>query len=414
MAKVTKQLASGFETENTGGVLTGFLAEEDEFDPRSLWRLGSWGAASVGAVIVAVLSSQSSIGWRRELTVAADLARQAQQLQTAARESQSETRRLVSAVDTLNSDRDRLFSRVTVLEQGLDSVTGSIARQKAAAASPQAVATPPAATAEPPSASQSAPPAPVVSPVATTAAPAAEKTRPGTAAMEPAPTTVASVAQAAANTPPSPPPPLMASKSMLAPPDTPAAKLIEPEAPAKTIMAAPMPEVIASVTPAEEAGHDEPAAAAPRLAVQRTEFGVDVGGANSVGGLRALWRGLLKSKSNAQLTALRPIIVVKENNSGLGMQLRLVAGPLNDAATAAKICATLIESQRPCETTLFDGQRLTIKADDPPAAVKPAPRRRAPAKRAVVEEPKKPETSSTAAPTPPSATVSALFSKRTQ
>ncbi len=410
MAKDTKQLAGGFETENTGGVLTGFLAEEDEFDRRSLWRLGSWGAASVGAVIVALLASQSSIGWRREQTAAADLARQAQQLQVAARESQTETRRLVSAVDTLNSDRDRLFSRVTVLEQGLDSVTGSIARQKAAAASPPAVAAPSAPTVEPPSASQGAAPAPVVSPVATTAAPAAEKARPGAAAMEPAPATVASVAQAAANTASVPSPPLMASKSILAPPDAPAAKLIEPEPPAKTITAAPMPEVVASVAPAEEdAGQDEPAAAAPRLAVQRTEFGVDVGGANSVGGLRALWRGLLKSKSNAQLTALRPIIVVKENNSGLGMQLRLVAGPLNDAAAAAKICATLIESQRPCETTLFDGQRLTIKADDPPAAMKPAPRRRAPAKRAVVEEPKKPETSSTA-----SSTVSTLFGKRTQ
>jgi hypothetical protein len=200
----------------------------------------------------------------------------------------------------------------------------------------------------------------------------------------------------------------MASKSMLAPPDTPAAKLIEPETPAKTVTAAPMPEVVASVASAEDAEPDDPSAA-PKLAVRRTEFGVDVGGANSIGGLRALWRGLLKSKSNAPLMTLRPIIVVKENNNGLGMQLRLVAGPLNDAGTAAKICATLIESQRPCETTLFEGQRLTIKADDPPAAAKPAPRRRAPAKRAAVEEPaKKPETSSTV-----SSTVSSLFSKRT-
>src|SRR6201999_3288710 len=119
-----------------GGVLTGLLAEEDEFDRPSLWRLGSWGAASVGAVIVAVLASQSSIGWRREQTAAADLAREAQPLQTGAQESQTETRRLRSAVDTLNSDRDRLFSRVTVLEQGLDSVTGAIAKQAAAASKP--------------------------------------------------------------------------------------------------------------------------------------------------------------------------------------------------------------------------------------------------------------------------------------
>ncbi len=118
---------------------------------------------------------------------------------------------------------------------------------------------------------------------------------------------------------------------------------------------------------------------------------MDVGGANSLGGLRALWRGL---KSNTALAALRPIIVV--------MQLRLVAGPLADAAAAAKICAALLESQRPCETTVFDGQRLAMKAEEPPASVKPAPRKRSIGKRAVVEEP----------PQKPETTLSSLFTRR--
>jgi hypothetical protein len=138
---------------------------------------------------------------------------------------------------------------------------------------------------------------------------------------------------------------------------------------------------VAASTPPGDNAETDASEAAPQLAVQRTEFGVDVGGANSLNGLRALWRGLLKSKSNAALTPLRPIIVVKENNTGLGMQLRLVAGPLNDAAAAAKICAALIESQRTCETAVFDGQRLAMKADEPaaspkPAAAKPVARRR--------------------------------------
>ena len=132
MAKDSDNLAGSFETENTGGLLSGLLAEEDEFDRRALWRLGSWGVASVGAVIVAMLANQSSIGMRREQIAAADLARQAQQIQSVAKESQNETRRLASAIDTLNGDRDRLYSRVTVLEQGLDSVTGAIARQNSA------------------------------------------------------------------------------------------------------------------------------------------------------------------------------------------------------------------------------------------------------------------------------------------
>src|SRR5271156_401676 len=134
MARNSDLKAGRFEAEDTGGLLSGLLADEDVFDRRALWRLGSWGAASVGAVVVAVLANQSSIGARREQVAAVDLTRQAQQIQSVAKESQNETRRLASAIDTLNGDRDRLYTRVSVLEQGLDSMTGSIARQNAAAA----------------------------------------------------------------------------------------------------------------------------------------------------------------------------------------------------------------------------------------------------------------------------------------
>jgi hypothetical protein len=359
MARNTDHFARSFETENTGGLLTGFLAEEDELDRSALWRLGSWGAASVGAVILALLASQSSIGLHRDQVAAADLVRQSQQIQTVARESQNETRRLASAIDTLNSDRDRLYSRVTVLEQGLDSVTGAIARQNSAPASAAAAPTP-SPTAE----TQPAPQNPVPAPVATAAAAIAEKPR--AAAPEPAP--VAAASEGISNAPTATPAtPLMASKSIMAPPDAAAGKLIEPDP-----VTPPKPEVVASAPPADNPEADASQAAAPQQAVQRTEFGVDVGGANSLNGLRAVWRGLLKSKSTASLTTLRPIIVVKENNTGLGMQLRLVAGPLGDAAAAAKICAALIESQRTCETAVFEGQRLAMKADEPAASTKPA------------------------------------------
>jgi hypothetical protein len=183
----------------------------------------------------------------------------------------------------------------------------------------------------------------------------------------------------------------MASKSIMAPPDSAAGKLIEPEP-----VAPPKPEVVAATPPADSAVADPSQADAPKLAVQRTEFGVDVGGANSLNGLRALWRGLLKSRSNAPLTTLRPIIVVREGNTGLGFQLRLVAGPISDAAAAAKICAVLSESQRTCETTVFEGQRLAIKADEPSAAAKPAAAKSVVRRRKVMtneEPPKGPEPS---------------------
>jgi hypothetical protein len=398
MARDTDQLAGSFETEDTGGFLSGFLAEEDVFDRRALWRLGSWGAASVGAVILAFYANQSFIAVRRDQVAATDLARQSQQIQAIARESQSETRRLASAIDTLNGDRDRLYSRITVLEQGLDSVTGAIAKQNAVAASPQTGA-PPAATAEPQQAAPPGPaPVPVLAPVTTTAAKTTDKPPTDTTAPEQGPAATSSVARIAATAPAaSPATPLVAAKSMMAPPDAAATKLIEPEKPAKAITAAPMPEVVASVPPADHAEPEASEMTAPKLPVQRTEFGVDIGGANSVGGLRALWRGLLKSRSNAALTTLRPIIVVREGNNGLGMQLRLVAGPLGDAAAAAKICAALIESNRACETTVFDGQRLAIDGTEPamaakPAAAKPAARRRGNPKHVTVEEPpKKPD-----------------------
>jgi hypothetical protein len=121
------------------------------------------------------------------------------------------------------------------------------------------------------------------------------------------------------------------------------------------------------------------------------------------------------------------------------MQLRLVAGPLNDAAAAAKICAHLVETDRPCATTVYDGQRLAMKADEAsgstaamaarassekeksseasetekPVAEKPKStsgrhswRRHYYPKRAVVEEPpKKPEPTTTS-------TLSTIFSHR--
>jgi hypothetical protein len=433
MAKDPIDLA-GFDAENTGGLLSGFLAEEDEFDRRSLWRLGSWGVAAVTAVIVALMANQSSIGSRHDQIAAADLARQSQQIQTVAKDGQNEARRLASAIDTLNGDRDRLYSRLTVLEHGLDSVTGTVARQAPAAAPPEAVQTanpvpspsptattsspapsPPAApptsmpsptmptsampasvpVAEEPSPPMQNPPSPppsppVMSPVATTPAITAEKTLLEATIADPGPATVASVtptaptvsaaspasARAASQATARPNPPrALAPKAPTARPNYATAKppvvhFVQPEKPPSLIATAPIPEVVASAEAAARTGPDEQTL--PPVAIQRTEFGVDVGGANSVNGLRALWRGLLKSRSNARLAALQPIIVIKESKTGLGMQLRLVAGPFSDAAEAAKICAFMAEHERPCETTVFDGQRLVMKVDETPAASPPA------------------------------------------
>jgi hypothetical protein len=72
----------------------------------------------------------------------------------------------------------------------------------------------------------------------------------------------------------------------------------------------------------------------------------------------------------------------------------------------------LTENKKPCETTIFDGQRLSLKSDEPsPAAAKPTYRRRGIATRgaAVVEEvAKKPEVP----PATTQATLSSFFNRK--
>jgi hypothetical protein len=431
---------AGTKDADKVGLLSGLLAEENEFDRRSLWRIGSWGVAAVGAVVLAVAANQSSLGWRRDQVAAADLARQAQQIQSLARESQNETRRLVSAIDTLNSDRDRLFARVTVVEQGLDSVTGAINKQSAAASSASVASAPPKPM--PPASAMpsmiAAPPVVAADNAASTTTPAQSQAAPATSAAAvaperpkdqakieqakaepaktepgkpaPAATDAAPLPQIASNKPTTPtpatnppapapvvtaqtpPPSIGASKSIMGPPDPGAPRMIETSkdqtktaanaVPAPTV-ASPAPARDANATAAPAKDEEKPeldadaANDADKSTIQRTEFAVELGGANSISGLRALWRGLLKSHDNkTALAELQPIIVLRESNTGLGMQLKLAAGPLHDAAEAAKICAALTESsKRTCETTVFDGQRLAMGADEaqPAPTGKPQP-----------------------------------------
>jgi hypothetical protein len=411
VAKKSDPSAGALDADDTEGLLAGLFAEESELDRRALWRIGSWGVVAVCAVVIAAYSNQASLRLHGEQIAADDLARQAQQVRQLAREGQLETRKLASAVDTLNGDRDRLYSRVTVLEQGLDSVTGAIAKQAAATAKPVV-----ASDAQASQQSPSAQPVPLVGPVAT--APAASpppavpvEKRAEAAKPEPQVAVTSTVPAAAPAATPQPSAAPAVTKSMMGPPDPAAPKLIEapkqaaapaPAAPSAAA-ASPKPEVLAAI-PAEEP-KDE--ATEESTTVQRTEFAVDLGSANSVGGLRALWRTVVAS--NAALQALTPIILVRENKSGLGAQLRLAAGPLQDATTAAKICAALTVKKRGCETTVYDGQRLAMAAGEPPSVPAGTPDalevKSAPAKRTWARHSKKEDLSREE----PKSTISSWF-----
>ncbi len=402
MAKDSDKKAAALKAEKTDKALSGLLADEKEFDRRALWRIGWWATAALSTVIVAVLANQGAQSWRRDRMSAAELARQTQVLQSLARDNQNETRQLTAAIETLNKDRDRLYARVTVLEHGLDSMTGALAKQQGsapAAGKPQAAAgqtAPQTATADAQASGQSSQAAgisgagsessasgssspPAIAPVATTN-PWTDKTRadagkPGGAAAAPtwpAQSSSTLSAMAAAPNPSMSVASLVAPKSIMAPPDPAASKLTGTDKAAKSDATLDSkPESTSEATaeskpdaaPQVEANAGASASGEATLApAQKTEFAVDLGGANTVNGLRALWRGL--SKTNSDLAALSPIIMVKESSAGQGMQLRLGAGPLGDAAAAAKICAKLAERQRPCETTVYDGQRLAARENE--------------------------------------------------
>jgi hypothetical protein len=98
----------------------------------------------------------------------------------------------------------------------------------------------------------------------------------------------------------------------------------------------------------------------PSGAVARAEFGLDIGSARTLEGLRALWTAALQRHA-AQLDGLQPIIHLRERPRPAGLELRLVAGPIPNAAAAARLCARLSAAGALCQPAVFDGQRLAVR-----------------------------------------------------
>jgi hypothetical protein len=92
----------------------------------------------------------------------------------------------------------------------------------------------------------------------------------------------------------------------------------------------------------------------------RTEFAIDLGGEASIDGLRALWANI-RGNHGAALEGLRPLVSVRDGVKQGTVELRLVAGPLANASAAARACAMLHQKGVPCQTTIFDGQRLALR-----------------------------------------------------
>lgn len=331
---------------DSDGWLGGILADEDRFDRRALWRLGAWGLCAIAAVTVGVWSSQLPASAQRSDLAAAGLAMKAQRAEQIAQTGQAEASRLSAAVETLNTDRDRLFVRLSALEQSMDSVTGSIRKSESPApvwpdlASMAILALPPFAVAVP----------------ATQSPPASDAT-PSSASIE-ADKPSSEIAMVSTPSPAEPAAPALADE----PPPALAKQLSAPPSALAAIQSVPIPDAVPATTgalPDAAAGN-----AADDAIVAAAEFGLDLGAAGSLDGLRTLWRATNKAHKT-ELERLRPIVVVRERRNGRAPQLHLVAGPIKDAAVAARLCAALIDAQRSCQTAAFDGQRLSLASENP-------------------------------------------------
>jgi hypothetical protein len=229
---------------------------------------------------------------------------------------------LSQAVRALNGERERLAARLDLVERRLEDLTGSISLTQPLRRPPRVVVEPVWPVPEAGMTREPEIPAVVASisannPLAVK--PAAPIEAPEIPAPEPAPT-----------------PPPSADRAPEPPAETPQANAVD----------VPLPRPSPLAVPAS-------------MLSPRPRLGIDLGAAASVEGLRGLWTRLRDSQTPL-LADLRPLISVKESRPGR-VELRLVAGPVANAAAAARLCAALAASAVPCRATAFDGQKLTVQ-----------------------------------------------------
>jgi hypothetical protein len=97
-----------------------------------------------------------------------------------------------------------------------------------------------------------------------------------------------------------------------------------------------------------------------QTAPAKAEFGLDLGSANTIDGLRVLW-ATARQRHSTLLEGLRPAVHLRERSRAGGIDMRLVAGPIPNAATAARMCATLVAAGAICQPSAYDGQRLAVR-----------------------------------------------------
>jgi hypothetical protein len=98
----------------------------------------------------------------------------------------------------------------------------------------------------------------------------------------------------------------------------------------------------------------------PGTSAAKTEFGLDLGSATTVEALRTAWTAALR-RHGPLLEGLRPVVQMRERPRPGGMELRLIAGPVPNAAAAARLCVSMTAAGAICAPAVFEGQRLAVR-----------------------------------------------------
>jgi hypothetical protein len=98
----------------------------------------------------------------------------------------------------------------------------------------------------------------------------------------------------------------------------------------------------------------------PDAAAANGAYGAEIGSASSVKALHARWEGI-RSAHLQIFDGLTPVVALRENPRSHKTELRLVVGPLGNAAAAAQLCASLMAVQLSCLPTMFDGHNLALE-----------------------------------------------------
>jgi hypothetical protein len=90
------------------------------------------------------------------------------------------------------------------------------------------------------------------------------------------------------------------------------------------------------------------------------EYGVDVGSALSIDMLRARWLGI-RSAHRRLFDGLVPTVVLHQIPRTNRVELRLVAGPLDNSEAAEQLCAALEAYRLLCQPVAFNSPHIALQ-----------------------------------------------------